>query len=389
MADEAPAEIDDVPPAATTAEAPASSRDGDRASSVTRWQTTFLAVIAVALVVSVGYSARDLLLPIFLAIYLAILLAPLVRRLRRWRVPEVAGAGLVTLAFIAICVGGGYYLATPFQEWIERGAYLPYKAEQRIGELRESAEKAAETVEQIAKKASGEDSAQGASGSPAAQPEDPKLPFAARDVSEYLLGTVTTMTLTFVSLSVLLYFLLAFGRRMVTSFVAGFRDPHLARRTDAFVGDVSGQIARYFQVVTLINIGLGVVAGVVLQLLDMPNPIFWGFVVGLLNYLPFVGPTISILAIAVAAFLSYDSWLHIALPPLAVLLLNGLEAQFVTPTLVGKRLELNPFAVILSIMIGAWVWGLIGAILAVPTLATVRLGLAHFDVLRPVHQALR
>ena len=335
-----------------------------------RLQTILLAAILVLLVVGFAFAARTLLLPVFLALFLSILFGPLVQRLRRWHIPEVVGAGLVVLVIVSGCGAGVYYLAAPLQSWIERGPYIPYQTRQKIETLRKGAEAATKRVEELAKTGARQAPAQTAEQEPGKPTEPPVSPIV-KEAGAFLLGTATSTTITFFSLIVVLYFMLAGGRRTVDGVIQSLDSAQSARQLVGLVYEMNALIARYIQVISLINFGLGACVAGALALAGFPNALLWGFVVGLLNYLPFVGPFLSITFIGAIALLSFDSWTAIALPPVIVLVFQIVESHFVTPALVGRRLQLNPIAVILSILFWTWMWGLIGAILAVPILATM------------------
>lgn len=335
-----------------------------------RLHTILLTAILVLLVVGFAFAARTLLLPVFLALFLSILFGPLVQRLRRWGIPEAVGAALVVLVIVSGCGAGVYYLAAPLQTWIERGPYIPYQTRQKIETLRKGAEAATKRVEELAKTGADQTPAPPAEPEPKKPPEPPVSPIV-KEAGAFLLGTATSTTITFFALIVVLYFMLAGGRRTVDGVIQSLDSAHSARQMVGLVYEMNALIARYIQVISLINVGLGVCTAGALALAGFPNALLWGIGVGLLNYLPFIGPFLSITLIGAVALLSFDSWSAIVLPPVIVLVFQIIESHFVTPALVGRHLQLNPIAVILSILFWTWMWGLIGAILAVPILATM------------------
>lgn len=335
-----------------------------------RLHTILLTAILVLLVIGFAFAARTLLLPVFLALFLSILFGPLVQRLRRWGIPEAVGAALVVLVIVSGCGAGVYYLAAPLQAWIERGPYIPYQTRQKIETLRKGAEAASKRVEELAKTGAAQAPARPGEQEPRKPPEPPVSPIV-QEAGAFLLGTATSTTITFFALIVVLYFMLAGGRRTVDGVIQSLDSAHSARQMVGLVYEMNALIARYIRVISLINVGLGVCAAGALALAGFPNALLWGFAVGLLNYLPFIGPFLGITLIGAVALLSFDSWTAIALPPVIVLVLQIVESHFVTPALVGRHLRLNPIAVILSILFWTWMWGLIGAILAVPILATM------------------
>jgi predicted PurR-regulated permease PerM len=129
-------------------------------------------------------------------------------------------------------------------------------------------------------------------------------------------------------------------------------------------------VSRYFAVVTLINTGLGVATAVVMTLIGMPGAILWGVAAALMNFVLYLGPLTIAAALLVGAFGTFTGP-AVLLPPLAFLALNFTEGQFVTPALVGQNLSLNPLGVFLAIVFGLWLWGPVGAVVALPVVVWI------------------
>jgi predicted PurR-regulated permease PerM len=119
-------------------------------------------------------------------------------------------------------------------------------------------------------------------------------------------------------------------------------------------------------------------------LLGMPNAILWGVMAAVLNFIPYLGALVGIGTIGLVALLTFDEPALIVLPPLTYFALTTFEAYFVTPSLLARRLTLNPVAVFLALILFTWMWGTAGALLAVPMLATFKLCCDHVDELEPV-----
>ncbi len=134
-------------------------------------------------------------------------------------------------------------------------------------------------------------------------------------------------------------------------------------------------VSRYFLTITVINAGLGVALASILLVLGLPAPIFWGVAAALMNFLLYVGPAIIAVGLTLAALISFDG-IAVAAPVAAYLTLNMIEAQFVTPTFVGRHVSVNPLLVFVSLVFWMWLWGPIGAIVAIPVLVA---GLALTD----------
>src|SRR5690606_28930507 len=124
--------------------------------------------------------------------------------------------------------------------------------------------------------------------------------------------------------------------------------------------------------ISLINAGLGAVVAAVMWAIGMPNPLLWGVMAALLNYVPYVGALVGLAVVAVVALVSFDSAGTALLVPALYFACTTIEGQFVTPMLLGKRFEMNPVMVFLSIATWGWLWGVPGALMAVPLLVSLR-----------------
>lgn len=126
-------------------------------------------------------------------------------------------------------------------------------------------------------------------------------------------------------------------------------------------------VSRYFGAVTLVNTGLGVVTAVVLMVIGVEYAPLWGLAAGLMNFILYLGPMIIASGLLIAGLLQFPGAMAL-LPPTAFLLTNLIEAQFVTPVVVGQKLAMSPLVVFLAIVFGLWLWGPVGAIVALPVL---------------------
>lgn len=138
----------------------------------------------------------------------------------------------------------------------------------------------------------------------------------------------------------------------------------------------------------LINLGLGVAVWGAMYLIGMPNPSLWGALAGLLNFIPYLGPVVNITVVGLVAVVSFDSITWALAAPLTYLLLNGIEGSLVTPTVMGWRLHLNPVVIFIAITFWTFVWGIVGALLAVPILTSIKITCDRIQVLQPVGNLL-
>ncbi|WP_299788592.1 AI-2E family transporter [uncultured Marivita sp.] len=141
-------------------------------------------------------------------------------------------------------------------------------------------------------------------------------------------------------------------------------------------------VSHYFVTVTAINAGLGTAVFAAMTIIGLPNPLLWGAAAFILNFVLYLGPVMLLVAFGVAGFTEFNG-AYALLPALAYFTLNMTEAQFVTPTLVGQRLQLNPLVVFLAILFGLWIWGPIGGIVSLPVLVWTTAYLAHAPESQP------
>jgi predicted PurR-regulated permease PerM len=140
--------------------------------------------------------------------------------------------------------------------------------------------------------------------------------------------------------------------------------------------------------VTLINCCLGFAVGTTVGILGLPNPLMWGAMVAILNFVPYLGALTGIVCMTLGAVLSFDSFSFALLFPASYLILAILEGNFITPMVMGRSLTLHPVLVLLALTFWGWMWGIIGVILAVPILAAFKIFCSHIEPMEPLAEFL-
>ena len=321
------------------------------------------------------HLAAALFLPIVLAILLDFLLSPVVRALRRIGLPEPAGAGLVMLGLVATLATGVYYLAGPAANYVALAPQSIERVRDRIEGMRGSVEQVTEAAAQVEKATD--------VGSDA-----PQVEIRGPSLTKQVFGGTTAFLSAATVVIFLTYFLLAVGDLFLQKLVAvlpQFKDKRVAvtifRETEA-------QISLYLFTTTLINIGVGVVTGVVMYLLGMPNPVLWGVVAMVLNFVPYVGAVANMVLLALAALITFEDTGRALLVPGAFLALNLIESNLVTPMIYGNRMRLNTVALFIGLVFWWYIWGVPGAILAVPMMAAFKIACDHIESLSPIGEFL-
>jgi len=319
----------------------------------------FLMWIFLFMAFTVAYFARDLLLPIVLAILITLTLSPLVRGAGRIGLPS-AITGLLVFVLLGGAVAGGIYaISGPVTEMARDAPAMGVEIRRKFDGVIEQVSAVQEAGDQMSELASGGNSAQ-------------EVVVDQSGLLSQAVGSLASVGTSLAAATVLAMFLLASGdffhRRIVES-SSRFSDK---KRALAIVRDVERQVSRYLGAITIINAGLGLAVGTAMWMLDMPMAAIWGLAAFLLNFLPFIGAVIGAVIATAFAIVTFDSVSYALLIPAVYLTLTTIEGNFVTPTLVGRRLEINTVAVLVTVMLWVWLWGVPGAFLAVPFLVVVK-----------------
>ncbi|HSA80708.1 MAG TPA: AI-2E family transporter [Geminicoccaceae bacterium] len=323
------------------------------------------------------YFAKAVLIPIALAMLLNLLLAPLVRGLRKYlRLPEGFGAALVLLLGVGIVAGAIYGLSGPTTRWLDELPLAMIDLREKVEELRRPVAEVQEAAQKVENLAQGEPKP--------GEPQPVQVAVQGPGLTQLFLGGAVTFVAASVVMIALLFFLLASGDTLLRQAVS--IAPRLSdkRRVVEIARDTEDDISYYLLTISLINAGLGLAVGVMMYVLGMPNAILWGVMAGIFNFVPFLGAVVGIAIVGLVALLTFDQLWSILLPPLSYLVLTSVEAQFVTPALLARRLTLNPVAVFLALIVWTWLWGVAGALLAVPLLATFKICCDHIEPLQPI-----
>lgn len=330
-----------------------------------------LVVLAVLAVLYTLHLAAALLLPILISLLLALVLSPLVQCLRRLRLPRALAAGLVTTALVAGVAWGVEMLAAPAADWLERAPQSLRQLERKLRPMKEPVEQVKRATEQMEKLAGSEDS-----------PRTVRV--RTFDLGSVFVSGAGMLAAQIVVVVFLLFFLLASGGRLARCAARLPRDRPRRRRLFVVARRIKHDVASYFGIITVINLALGLAAGLGLWALGMPNPALWGALAALLNYIPYAGAFTAIAVVGVVGLLSFPGILQGLLPAGLIVLLHVLEANLVTPLLIGRRLTLPPLMVFLSLTVWTWMWGIAGAVLAVPLLIILKVAADHHEALRPL-----
>jgi predicted PurR-regulated permease PerM len=323
------------------------------------------------------YFARDFLLPVVIALLLDLLFSPVVRSFTRIGIGAPLGAAIVVVGLLALVSFGAYELSTPVERWVTEAPVTLARAEARIKKLTKPLERVRRTAEQVE-----------TATSSATPPKATEVVLRGPGLVARVFGTTQRFVAGSLEVLILLYFLLAAGDLFLQKLVKVL--PHLGNKRAAvqIARKAESSISTYLITALAVNVGEGIVVAIVLYFLGMPNPALWGAVVALLEFVPYLGAVTIILVLSVAALTAFDSVTHALLIPAAFLAINLLQANLVSPLLYSRRLTLNPVALFVGLAFWWWIWGIPGAFVAVPLMATFKIFCDHIDSLAPIGEFL-
>ena len=334
---------------------------------------TLLLVLAVFYTL---YFARSFFLPVVLAVLLDFLLSPIIRLLKRWRVPESVGAAIVVVSLLGLLGAGVYSLTDPARAWMAKAPESLEKIQSRLQRLRKPVEQVSRTAEQVEAATK-----LGRSGMQEVVVRGPTM-------SERIFGSTQEMLTGALEVVVLLYFLLAVGDLFLEKLIKVLPQLRDKKKAVTIVRETEASISTYLFTVALVNVGVGLVVALVMYFVGMPNPLLWGALAGLAEFVPYLGATVMVITLSLAGLVTFPQLGHAMLVPGAYLAVNLVQANFVSPTVLGRRLTLNPVAILLGLVFWWWLWGVGGAFIAVPLLATFKIFCDHIEALAPIGEFL-
>lgn len=333
-----------------------------------------LIVLAVCAVGTIGFLARDFLIPTAAAIVLALMLVPVANTFERARLPPTLAA-FVSVMLLMLLLAGLLAIAIPsISDWVSDAPALTRTLEHKLEGVRKSLAFLQELTNRVEQAAT-------AAPAQAAQPAE-KIVMRDRSLLTELAATTPIVVLQIAYAGFLAFMLLAHRnsqRRQILRVAASF-DTRV--RLARVMRDINERVGHYLFSLTAIYFGVAVISTVALALMGFPNAIVWGACMGLASFVPFVGPPTVIGLVALVALLSFNDWKLVVAAPAILTVLHFAESQYVTPTFVSRRCALNTVAVFVTIALLGWMWGAIGAIVAVPLLILISTIAAHLPSLR-------
>lgn len=309
------------------------------------------------------YVAQSILVPVFLAIIAALLLNPAMTFLSKIGIARPVSSALLIIVTTSTSVMLVNYLSTPTIVWFDRLPTEIRLIEKKISTFKNSIKTIQKTTENISD----------ITDTSPSNSQKSNVVVEDTNIFKQLLQSTQSFIVSVLIFLALVYFSLAFGPKLTHKISQHWTQRGHQNNLQRISRHAQQQISHYLLSITIINISLGIIAGAVMYLLNMPNPIVWGASTALLNFIPYVGPAINLAVISLVSLLTFDSSIAIFLPPLAILALNILEGQFIQPLFVGRVLTVNPIIIFLFILFWGSLWGMAGIFMAVPILVIVKI----------------
>jgi predicted PurR-regulated permease PerM len=310
---------------------------------------------------------------------------------------------VILVVFLGLATVGFASLAGPVRVWVAQAPDTFAKAQERLKGIRKPIQTVTTAVQKLESGATGQpgagqaapasaarDSAHGKAAPPASAPA-PTAPQGNGNVAAIaarVFGTTTAVLGGIVEVLLLTFLLLASGDTFLSKLVRVLPLRREKREAVEIADETERVVSRYMLVTALINLGQGLLVGVAMALLHVPNPTLWGLLTFALEFIPYLGGASMVILLSLAGLATFDSIGRAFLPPLVYLTITTLQNNLVSPIAYGRRLRLNPVAVFVGVLFWYALWGVPGAFLAVPILATLKILGDHIEAMAPVGEFL-
>ena len=310
-----------------------------------------LVSLLIICVVAVLYAAKAFFLPVVMAFIVGTMLSPAANFLERRRIPRAVAAVLIVAA---VGIGGAFMvglIASPVMEWSSKLPELAAELKEKLHVF----DRPLALWQQLQGMLGGSDTL-ATFHMPKFEWVQPTLEFLSPTFAEFLLFVAT------------LILFIASWKDLRRALVMNFGDRPVRLRTLRILNEIEEHLGNYLIMVTMINVGVGIVTGIICAVTGMPNPAGLGALAATLNFIPIIGPVAMFVVLVVVGVVTFPSISAGLIAPLLFAAMTFLEGHFVTPTIVGRRLELNALAVFIALAFWTWLWGPMGAFLASPIL---------------------
>jgi len=364
----------------------ASGRDRKQMSSLKR-DIRIIRVCAIILVtiacLTGGIAAGSLFAPTAVAVILALVLAPIANALERIGLWPGAAALITAVVIIGTIVLGTVIFAPSVSTWMKRTPAFITSVEHKLRPLQKQLAAMESASQQIARVAT-----PGASAAPHAVPIPAPVGTTSTEIVTTVASIAPNVLAAILYVTVLTIFLLSSRRHYTAQLILMPRRQADRIRMARIVRDVRYRVSGYLFTLAMINIGLATATTICFSIAGIPDPMLWGIAYGILNFIPIIGPTAIIIFSAIYGFATADTLMGALTPPIILLALDTVEAYFVQPWLLSRRLVVSPIAIFVTVATLVWMWGAPAAITAVPILILLHTVMLHVPSMRPMAMLL-
>lgn len=322
-------------------------------------QAATIGLFVMALIAAL-YLGRPILLPIVSAFVVTMMLGPLSARADRAGIPSLVTAIVLWVLTIAVVYGVIILVAAPAVDWIDKAPEIGRNLQEKLHVL----DRPLAALHDLRSALLPGEAGQG-------------VGFDIVSVVSPVVGVVTPAIGQMIIFFGMLFFMLLGRMQLRQVTVAFFRQRAARLRCLKIMNDIEHNLTGYLSVVSVINTVVGIMAGCVAWAVGLPDPVAWGVLAFVLNYVPYIGAFIVELGMFMVGLVTFETLTHAAIGPLAFLALATLEGHFVTPSVLGRRFTMNPLTVFTSLVFWTWLWGPVGAFLAAPLLIMSLVAVAH------------
>jgi predicted PurR-regulated permease PerM len=321
-------------------------------------------ILGIGVVVGLPFALRfgaEFFLPVTAALVVAIALVPMLEWFERRGVASKLAAMLCVVIFLLIMAFAIGSIVIPAIDWV---AQVP----ERIGKVQQALAPVLDLYNSLDKYIDRIFS---------------QIAISSENVSQVRIETPNSMLGLITASAPHAMIQLFFALLVVYFFLAGWTG--MRRRTITSRGSFEGAMttarviqqvveatSTYIGTITVINVALGALTALILWGLGMDSPLMWGGIVAVANYIPYLGPIVSALLLFFGGLMTFPDVWSAMLPPAIFISLHVVEANAITPMIVGRKIEVNPLLILVSLSFWAWVWGTTGALLAVPLLIIMK-----------------
>jgi predicted PurR-regulated permease PerM len=323
-------------------------------------QVSTIGIFVILFIVALD-QARPILLPAASAFVVTMMLGPISAHAQRYRIPTLLTAIMLWLLVIAVFYGVIVLLSAPAVDWIGKAPDVSRLIQEKLRLL----DRPLAALQDLRN---------------ALLPSDNNKDGLGFDIMSIAQPAVSIVTPAIGEVFIFfgaLFFMLIGRNRLRRVLVAFFDDREARLRTLKIMNDIERNLTSYLSMVAVINFSVGIAAGIIAYLVGLPDPVAWAILGFILNFIPYIGALIMEAALFFVGLVTFPALAHVLIAPLFYAAFATLEGHFITPSIVGRRLTLNPLTVFLSLVFWTWLWGPVGAFLAVPLLIMGLVAVSH------------